>query len=52
MPGVRLTTPQAKCLFGLDSETWDAVRIALLDAKFISSTHGGRFGTQHGVQLR
>ena len=51
MLAFRLTTP-GPCLFGLDSETWDAVRIALLDAEFISSTHDGRFGTQHGVQLR
>jgi hypothetical protein len=29
MPGLRLTAPQAQCLFGLDSETWDAVSAAL-----------------------
>ncbi|MGH9892592.1 MAG: hypothetical protein ACREA0_11510 [bacterium] len=43
MPGLRLTAPQAQCLFGLDSETWDAVSAALLDAKFLSRTHNGVF---------
>ena len=43
MPGLRLTAPQAQCLFGLDSETWDAVSAALLDAKFLSHTHNGMF---------
>jgi hypothetical protein len=43
MPGLRLTAPQAQCLFGLDSETWDAVLAALLDAKFLSHTHNGVF---------
>jgi hypothetical protein len=43
MPGLRLTAPQAQCLFGLDSETWDAVLAALLDAKFLSRTHNGLF---------
>jgi hypothetical protein len=43
MPGLRLTTPQAQRLFGLDSETWDAVSAALLDAKFLSHTHHGVF---------
>jgi hypothetical protein len=38
MPGLRLTAPQAQRLFGLDSETWDAVSAALLDAKFLSHT--------------
>jgi len=43
MPGLRLTAPQAQCLFGLDSDTWDAVLAALLDAKFLSHTHDGQF---------
>jgi hypothetical protein len=43
MPGLRLTAPQAQCLFGFDSETWDAVSAALLDAKFLSHTHNGVF---------
>ncbi len=43
MPGLRLTASQAQCLFGLDSETWDAALAALLDAKFLSRTHDGLF---------
>jgi hypothetical protein len=43
MPGLQLTAPQAQCLFGLDSETWDTVLAALLDAKFLSRTHNGQF---------
>ena len=31
----------ATCLFGLDSETWDAVLAGLVDAKFLSQTHKG-----------
>ena len=45
MPGLRLTTPQARCLFGLDSETWDAVLAALVDAKFLYETPNGMFAT-------
>ena len=44
MPGLRLTAPQARCLFGLDAETWDAVLTALVDAKFLSQTRNGMFG--------
>jgi hypothetical protein len=43
MPGLQLTAPQAQCLFGLDSETWDGVLAALLEAKFLSRTHSGQF---------
>jgi hypothetical protein len=43
MPGLQLTAPQARCLFGLDSETWDAVQAALVDAKFLSLTPNGMF---------
>ena len=43
MPGLRLTASQAQCLFGLDSETWDAALAVLLDAKFLSRTHDGLF---------
>ena len=43
MPGLQLTAPQARCLFGLDSETWDAALAALLDAKFLTRTHNGQF---------
>ncbi len=43
MPGLRLTAPQAQCLFGLDAETCDAVLATLLDAKFLIRTHTGLF---------
>ena len=43
MPGLQLTAPRAQRLFGLDSETWDAVSAALLDAKRLSHTHIGVF---------
>ena len=43
MPGLRLTAPRAQRLFGLDSETWDAVSAALLNAKFLSHTHNNVF---------
>jgi hypothetical protein len=41
MPGLRLTAAQARCLFGLDSETLDPVLAALVDAKFLSRTDNG-----------
>jgi hypothetical protein len=43
MPGLRLTAPQARCLFGLDAETCDTVLATLLDAKFLVRTHSGLF---------
>ena len=43
MPGLQLTSPQARCLFGLDSETLDPVLAALVDAKFLSKTDNGIF---------
>jgi hypothetical protein len=50
MPGLRLTAPQARCLFGLDAETWDAVLTALVDAKFLSRTHNGMFARRTSVE--
>jgi hypothetical protein len=43
MPGLRLTSAQAQCLFGLDAESCDAVLATLLDAKFLVRTHTGLF---------
>jgi hypothetical protein len=43
MPGLRLTPAQAQCLFGLDSETWEGVVVALLDSRFLSRTNAGMF---------
>jgi hypothetical protein len=43
MPGLRLTPPQAQRLFGLDSETCDAVLATLLNSQFFIRTHTGLF---------
>ena len=43
MPGLQLTVPQVRCLFGLDAETGDAVLAALVDAQFLCQTHKGVF---------
>ena len=43
MPGLQLTVPQARCLFGLDAEAADAVLAALVDAQFLCQTHKGLF---------
>jgi hypothetical protein len=42
MPGLRLTAPQARRLFGLDDQTLDMVLAALLEAKFLSRALDGR----------
>jgi hypothetical protein len=43
MPGLRLTARQARCLFGLDAESCDAVLATLLDTKFLMRTPTGLF---------
>ena len=43
MPGLQLSVPKARRLFGLDAETGDAVLAALVDAKFLSQSHKGMF---------
>jgi hypothetical protein len=43
MPGLRLTSLQAQCLFGLDPEICDAVLATLLDTKFLVRTPAGLF---------
>jgi hypothetical protein len=43
MPGLRLTSLQAQCLFGLDPQSCDAVLATLLDAKFLVRTPTGLF---------
>jgi hypothetical protein len=49
MPGLQLSVPQARRLFGLDAETGDAVLAALVDAKFLSQTHKGMFERTAGI---
>ena len=43
MPGLKLTTPQARRLWGLDGATCDTALAALVNAKFLSRTLEGLF---------
>ena len=43
MPGLRLTAPQARRLWNLESTTCDALLSALVDAKFLFRTRDGAF---------
>jgi hypothetical protein len=43
MPGLNLTTPQARRLWGLDCATCDAALAALVKAQFLSRTPEGLF---------
>ena len=43
MPGLRLTEPQARRLWGLDAASCDALLGALMDAKFLFRTRDGAF---------
>ena len=43
MPGLRLTKPQARRLWGLDTTSCDALLGALVDAKFLFRTREGAF---------
>jgi hypothetical protein len=43
MPGLRLTTAQARRLWGLDHADCDKLLTALVDAKFLFRTRDGAF---------
>ena len=43
MPGLRLTEPQARRLWGLDAGSCGALLGALIDAKFLFRTRDGAF---------
>jgi hypothetical protein len=43
MPGLRLTEPQARRLWGLDSSSCTALLDALVNAKFLFRTRDGAF---------
>jgi hypothetical protein len=43
MPGMRLTAPQARRLWGLDTTQCEALLTALVDAKFLFQTRDGAF---------
>ena len=43
MPGLRLTEPQARRLWGLDAQSCEALLSVLVDAKFLFRTRDGAF---------
>jgi hypothetical protein len=51
MPGLRLTEPQARRLWGLDSVACEALLDALVDAKFLFRTRDGAFMRFDAVSL-
>ena len=53
MPGLRLTVPQARRLWGLDATSCDALLGALVDAKFLFKTRDGAFmRVEHATPVR
>jgi hypothetical protein len=53
MPGLRLTEPQARRLWGLDTASCDALLSALVDAKFLFRTRDGAFmRAEHASPLK
>ena len=53
MPGLRVTEPQARRLWGLDSVSCGALLDALVDARFLFRTREGAFmRVDHAVPLK
>lgn len=52
MPGLRLTAPQARRLWGLDQEACSEILRALVDARFLTETRDGAFVRNDGVKTR
>jgi len=53
MPGLRLTEPQARRLWGLDPASCDALLGALVEAKFLFKTRDGAFmRAEHAAPLK
>jgi hypothetical protein len=53
MPGLRLTEPQARRLWGLDASSCAALLGALVDAKFLFRTRDGAFRrVEHAAPAR
>jgi hypothetical protein len=53
MPGLRLTGPQARRLWGLEAAACDALLGALVDAKFLFQTRDGAFmRVEHAAPLK
>jgi hypothetical protein len=43
MPGLRLTAAQAQRMWGLESDTCEALLAALVDARFLTQTSDGSY---------
>ena len=53
MPGLRLTEPQARRLWGLDAASCQTLLGALVEAKFLVRTRDGAFmRVEHAVPVR
>jgi hypothetical protein len=53
MPGLRLTTPQARRLWGLDAASCDALLATLVHANFLFRTRDGAFmRVEHAMPLK
>ena len=53
MPGLRLTGPQARRLWGLEAAACDALLGALVDADFLFKTRDGAFmRVEHAAPLK
>ena len=50
MPGLRLTSAQARRLWGLERDVCDALLGALVDAKFLAQTRDGAFVRMEGAR--
>ena len=52
MPGLRLTEPQARRLWGLDAASCSALLGALVDANFLFRTRDGAFMRVETIQMK
>ena len=53
MPGLRLTEPQARRLWGLDAASCSDLLLALVDSKFLFRTRDGAFmRADHAVPMK
>ena len=53
MPGLRLTAPQARRLWGLDAASCEALLDALVSAQFLFRTRDGAFmRVEHGAAAK
>ena len=53
MPGLRLTTPQARRLWGLEASACDALLARLVDSNFLFRTRDGAFmRVEHATPLK